>query len=545
MIQLRDFQQESIDSLYQWFCDEKGNPLVVAPTGSGKSIINAEFIRSAVQTYPQTRIVSVTHVQELIRQNYQALIRMWPDAPAGIYSAGLGKKQIGSQIIFAGIQSIARQVERLGSVDLVIVDEAHLIPRKSSTLYGQFFEALRGENPDLRVIGLTATPFRLDSGMLHSGKDALFDGIAYNIPIPLLVDRGYLAPLVSKRPGTILDTAGIKKRGGDFVESAMAERFDDDDITKPAVAEIVEMGKDRRSWLVFCCTVAHAEHVRDEIRNYGISCEVVHGQLDKGQRARILESYKSGSIQCLTSVAVLTTGFDAPQTDLLAMLRPTQSTGLYMQIVGRGMRVAEGKENCLVLDFAENVMRHGPVDTINVVGGDGAIGDEAGEPGEAPSKTCPECSEIVAIYAKECPGCGFEFPPPEVKPKHERTASVVPVMAHGSKKVWYRVRDMSVARHTKPGARDSLRVEYLLQWHGSAVREWVCLGHEGPARTRAEKWWRANAHGRIPETVDEALERRSDIPKPVAVVTKREGKWTRVVECAFEEPEEDDGQVIA
>ncbi|MEM1346532.1 MAG: DEAD/DEAH box helicase family protein, partial [Pseudomonadota bacterium] len=135
MIELRNYQEEAIAALYRWFETETGNPLVVAPTGSGKSIILAEFTRRAVQEFPGTRVMVVTHVKELIAQHHAALLRLWPDAPAGIYSAGLGKRQAHAQILFAGVQSVARQVQRIGHVDLVIIDEAHLIPRARDTLY--------------------------------------------------------------------------------------------------------------------------------------------------------------------------------------------------------------------------------------------------------------------------------------------------------------------------------------------------------------------------------------------------------------------------
>ena len=197
MIELRDYQRAAIDALYAWFRAGRGSPLVVAPTGSGKSVILAEFARSAVVAFPETRILIVTHVRELIAQNHAALIRLWPDAPAGIYSAGLGKRQLGRQILVAGVQSVARRARDLGHVDLAIVDEAHLVPRSSDTQYGRLFEGLRATNPNLKVIGLTATPYRLDSGLLHGGENALFDGIAHDIPIGELVERGHLSPLIS------------------------------------------------------------------------------------------------------------------------------------------------------------------------------------------------------------------------------------------------------------------------------------------------------------------------------------------------------------
>ena len=506
---------------------------------SGKSVILAEFTRSACEAYAGTRILIVTHVKELIAQNHAALCRMWPGAPAGIYSAGLGRRQGSRQIVVAGVQSIAKKTAELGYFDLVIVDEAHLIPRDADTLYGKLFAGLRETNPDLKIVGLTATPYRTDSGRLDGGDGSLFDGIAYDIPVRMLVERGYLAPLVSKRPGTVFDTSGLHTRMGDFIEREMVDRFATDEVTRAAVSEIVTLGKDRRSWIAFCISVEHAEAVAAEIRSHGISAACVTGKTPHVERDRLLRDYKAGRIRALTSVGVLTTGFDAPGTDLLAFLRPTKSTGLYMQMAGRAMRtvyapgfdlettdgrlaaIAAGpKQNGLVLDFAGNVARHGPVDGTMFVTDKGAgKGD-----GEAPTKTCPSCQSILLIAARECPDCGFEFPEPEKK--IERTASTEAIMILTAEDEWQEVRDFDVSRHVKAGSPDSLVVEYLVGT--KTIREWVCLEHTGFARQKAAQWWLANASAPVPDTVTDALERRNEIRAPDEAVIIRDGKYHRI-----------------
>ncbi len=530
MTQLRDYQAEAVQSVYDWFGAGKGNPLIVAPTGSGKSVILSEFCRRALADFPDTRIVVAQHVKELIVQNFQALLRLWPSAPAGIYSAGLGSRQM-RQITFAGIQSVARKAADFGFVDLLVIDEAHLLPRNSDTQYQTFIAGLRERNPDLKVVGLTATPFRLDSGRLDAGRGAIFDGIAYDIPIPMLVKRGYLAPLISKRPGFVFDTAGLHTRNGDFIEGEMLARFGTEAITQAAVAEICQLGRDRRSWLLFCISVAHAAQVRDALRQRGIPVEMVTGDTPSDERARVLAEFKAGRIRALTNVNVLTTGFDAPQTDLLAFLRPTQSLGLYMQMAGRAMRVAYGKANGLVLDYAGNVARHGPVDAVSAahVGskGDGKKG-EAG----APSKECPACQSILWIAARQCPDCGHEFPEPE--PKIEKAASTEAIMNLTAEDDWRPVRDVALAAHVKNGAT-SLRVEYLVDLSGlrgtpfRVVREFFCFEHTGHARQKAVKWWAMNAGTTPPDTVAEALARQHELRIPEEVVIRKEGEWWNVV----------------
>jgi DNA repair protein RadD len=530
VIALRDYQRAAIDALYAWFRAGRGSPLVVAPTGSGKSVILAEFARSAVVAYPDTRILIVTHVRELIAQNHAALIRLWPDAPAGICSAGLGKRQLGRQILVAGVQSVARRAQELGHVDLAIVDEAHLVPRSSDTQYGRLIEGLRDINPNLKVIGLTATPYRLDSGLLHRGENALFDGIAYDIPVAMLVARGHLAPLISKRPAAVFDTAGLHPRMGEFVERELMDRFGGD-ATRAAVAEIVGLGCDRRSWIAFCISVEHALAVRDGLRAHGIAAEAVTGATPGPERDRLLRAYKAGQLRALTSVGVLTTGFDAPATDLIAMLRPTASTGLYIQMAGRGMRTAPGKDDCLVLDFAGNVIRHGPVDAIALPepkkGGTGL-------PGEPPARVCPRCDAIVAISARECLDCGHAFPPPE--PKIEATATTEAIMVLTAPDEWQEIRDIAYRRHRKAGAPDSLRVDYLVGTH--VVSEWVCIEHTGYAREKALAWWHQRGAGPPPDTVDAALARLDELRRPVEAVLVREGRYHRIKRVRFAHPEE-------
>jgi len=192
MLTLRPYQQAAIASIYGYFQTNKGNPLVVIPTAGGKSLVMAAFIEGVLKAWPDQRILIVTHVRELIAQNHAEMIGLWPDAPAGIYSAGLGKRDAQARILFAGIQSIHRRASEIGHTDLVLIDEAHLIPGNSSTMYRRFLDALQVINPALKVIGLTATPFRTDSGMLHEGKSALFTDIAFEVPVRDLIDQGYL-----------------------------------------------------------------------------------------------------------------------------------------------------------------------------------------------------------------------------------------------------------------------------------------------------------------------------------------------------------------
>jgi DNA repair protein RadD len=530
MMELRSYQRGAIDALYDYFGQHTGNPLVVMPTGTGKSVVIAGFIREALATYPDTRILMLTHVKELIAQNFQALLRVWPQAPAGIYSAGLSRRDIHAQILFAGIQSIHRHASRVQRCDLVIIDEAHLLGRTDGSMYRAFLDELSRINAGmLKVVGFTATPYRLDSGLLHKGKDRIFTGIAYQVPVLDMIQQGYLCPVVPKQTTTQLDISSVGTRGGEFIAGQLEAAVDREDVTNAAVAEIVRHGEGRGSWLVFCSGVAHAKHVRDAIREHGVSCETVTGDTPAGERDGILAAFKAGRLRCVTNANVLTTGFDAPGTDLVALLRPTKSVGLYVQMVGRGTRLAPGKDDCLVLDFAGNTARHGPIDTV-----DGNQSEKGEGEGEAPIKICPTCQTINHAAVRICVGCGFEFPPPVVKVAPQAATNAL--LSTQIQPEWCEVTAVSYARHEKPGKPASLRVTY--QCGLTRHSEWVCFEHTGYARQRAEAWWRRrffDQHDPVPPDVESALMtgQTGMLREPIAIQVKPVGQYVEIVGVRF------------
>ena len=524
MLTLRPYQKAAIAAIYNYYEEKSGNCCVVIPTAGGKSLVIASFIEDVLKAWPDQRILILTHVRELIAQNHAEMIGLWPDAPAGIYSAGLGKREAQARILFAGIQSIHRRAREIGHTDLVLIDEAHLIPGKSSTMYRRFLDALSAINPALKVIGLTATPFRLDSGMLHEGKNALFTDIAYEAPVRDLIDEGYLSPLVSKQPTTRLDVSKVGTRAGDFIARDLAAAVDQEATTRAAVTEIIDYGKDRKSWLAFCSGVDHACHVAEEFGRQGITCQTIFGDTPKDERDAIIAAFKRGEIRALASMGVLTTGFNAPAVDLIALLRPTQSAGLYVQMVGRGTRLAPGKENCLVLDFAGNVRRHGPIDLVRPK----RPGENGG--GEAPTKVCPMCESIVALSATECPDCGYQFPAREVK--IAPTAATLPVLSPKAPQ-WLQVSGVSYSRHDKRGGRPSLKVTYSCGL--STYSEWVCFEHQGYARQKATDWWRKRAPGLpVPLSVDEAIAQASRLMRPSEISVRPSGRYFEISGYRFD-----------
>jgi DNA repair protein RadD len=529
-MQLRDYQQEAINALFSYFERARGNPLLVLPTGAGKSVIQAFFLKQVFASWPHQRVICLTHVKELIEQNYSKLIAVAPSLPVGIFSASLNRRDSRQPITFAGIQSVYKRAEQFGHTDLIIVDECHLIPKKGTGMYISFIEALQKINPKLKVIGMSATPFRLDSGFLHEGDGALFTDLAYNLPITRLLQEGHLCPVTTRGSKHKIDLSNVKKSGGEYILKEMD--VEAQKITSAAVEEIMSYGHDRKAWLIFCTSINHAEIVKNLLVEYGINAECVHSRLKKNERARILNDFKAGKIKAITNIDVLTTGFDCPILDTIIYLRGTESGSLYIQMTGRGMRCAPDKNDCLILDFAGNVTRHGPIDAVKIKV-KGTSGDA-----EPALKECPECFQHVSTFAQVCPHCGAQLVDDSpVVPQHDATASDAAILSSEIEPESVICDSMLFRRHKKEGKPDSVRVSYQC---GIAIfNTWVCVEHGGYARDNAYMWLRQHLpDGDIPHTTADILEmgNAGAFLTPVSITIKQAGQYPEIIDYDFQLP---------
>jgi DNA repair protein RadD len=423
-------------------------------------------------------VLVVSHVKELLEQAVGKLKLVCPELPVGVYSAGLNRRDTAQRVIVAGIQSIYKRARELEAFDLIVVDEAHLIPADGDGMYRQFLADAKAINPHLRVIGLTATPFRLDSGSICAA-DHFLNAVCYDVGIKELIRDGYLCPLVSKSSATKADTSGLHVRAGEFVADEVESLMDTAGLVEAACAEIIERTQDRQACLIFASGVKHGRHVARVFQEKrGVECGFVCGETPAGERDELLARFRCDQtkrlfvrppLKYLCNVNVLTTGFDAPNIDCVALLRPTMSPGLYYQMVGRGFRLHPGKQNCLVLDFGGNLLRHGPVDQVQPKNRDG------NGSGPAPAKECPKCHSVIAAGYAHCPDCGYSFPPPE-RPAHESKASDAGVLSGQVTLTKHKVSDVSYTVHTKRDAREgdpqTMRVDYKIGWH-EYKSEWV------------------------------------------------------------------------
>ncbi len=521
---LRDYQQRTIDQLYAWFAaGNKGNPCLVLPTGSGKSHIVAALCKDALQSWPDTRVMMLTHVKELIEQNADKMRQHWPGVPMGIYSASIGRKDLGEPITFAGIQSIRTKAQEVGHIDLVLIDECHLVSHKDEGGYRTFLAELQSINPALRVVGLTATPYRLGHGLITDAP-AIFADLIEPVSIEELVFRGYLSKLRSKVTGARLDVSKVKKRGGEYIEADLQRAVDTDDQNHAVVREVIARAEDRKAWLFFCTGVAHAHHVAEVLQEYGIAAACVTGDTPKAERAAILSDFKAGKLRALTNANVLTTGFDYPDIDLIAMLRPTMSPSLYVQMAGRGMRPKSHTDHCLVLDFAGVVETHGPITAVQPPKKAGS-----GE-GEAPVKVCDTCNELCPISARQCPACGAEFPAPEPKRFELHTDDIMGIEAQEMD-----VTEWSWRKHiSKASGKEMLAVTYYGALSDKPITEYLPINHTGYAGQKAlESLWVAKQSSNAPTAEDTSLDGIADAMNkgaaPATITYKQDGKFYRVL----------------
>lgn len=537
----RWYQDAALAALYDYYLNnparyENGqpvrrNPLVCMPTGTGKSYVIARFIKDALQNYPTTRVVMLTHVKELIQQNARTLQAVWPHAPLGVYSAGLKRKELHNAILYAGIASINKQVAKLGKVDIVVIDECHLLSPNDNTMYQAFLNKLWEVNPWMTVVGFTATPYRLGIGMLTN--NGIFTDIAYDLTETSLFNRlvheGFIAPLNPKRGSIKLDVSEVGLHNGDYKLKELQEAADKAPVIDAIVRDILTNGAGRRAALVFASGTEHAEHISECFGYYGFHVPAVHSKLEGDLRDKYVEGFKAGKYWGLVNNNILTTGFDHPPVDLIAMVRPTTSTGLWVQMLGRGTRPSPDtwKSDCLVLDYTDNTRNLGPIN-------DPAIPKMKGKGGgDAPFWLCPACDWPNHARVIACIKCGE---PHDMTHNLETGAGHEEVMVSDLPEINdYEVNDTLYYIHRKEGKPDSIRVVY--QCGMRSFSEWVTLEHAEPAASRARDWWRQRYIGHAsepPTTTREALDLVSYLKGPSRVSVWTNTKYPKVMGVQFD-----------
>jgi len=757
----RDYQEDAIGSFFDYFNKgNKGNPIISAATGSGKSLILAELVKRIIQMYPQQRIAMATHVSDLIASNAETFLGQYPNADLGIYSAGLKRKQPWCQIVYGGIQTMYKHADKLGHRDLLFIDECfsgdtsistkegckviseiapgdvvltatgyanvvaksvkttneiykvrfnngqrirvtgnhpilstsgwtdvrqlevgsevfsvqgvrelwqtlqavadkkvyaskkivckksillnilleeareqnksyqhkgenesrikqnrvraisswwrrlgddnieqteinktfvesieiakstgdelvynlqtdghpsyfangilahncHLLNPKDDGMYMSFINDLKKTNPYLKVIGLSATPWRQKGGSLIKQKNAIFTDIIYDISLGFLIKEGYLTPVVGKSSVIQGDLSSVKKIGGEFNLSQMEQALNKDELTKAALNEVEEVAKDRKKFLFFTSGIEHAENVVAELRSRGWECDIIIGSTSQTKRDEFYDKFKKSKQRyAIVNNTVCTTGTDLPPCDCIALLRGTQSSSLYIQILGRGCRTmyAEGfdlskkqgrldaikygsKPNCLLLDYAGNVERFGALDLIQPPFSYDKKDNSGDEPIAPPQKICPNCREPLHVTIRQC-HCGYEFEFSD-NVKHEPCATNLAVMSTEIKPVEHSISAVQYVSHVSKKGNTCLRIQYY-DALGHITSEYLMFGSFGEPRRAAVEWF-YNAvdkehHGKLPTNTEEALAIKHLYKQPKKIVTKKTGRHLEVIEKIF------------
>lgn len=566
--QPREYQDWASNGFYSYFEDGgDGHPVIAMPTGTGKSVVIAMLCSTIMSRWTGQRILMLAPTKELVEQNAEKVLSIWPSAPLGICSASLNRYDTATPLIFGTIGTVINRKKDIASadrpIDIVFVDECHLVSDKESTQYRKLFDYLIDCNPSVRFVGLSATPYRLGLGHIVDGglfTEVCFDSTtleAFN----WFIEQGYLLPLIPRPTKTVLDTEGVKKQGGEFQAKDLQRATNKEAITTAAVIETLDLAADRSHLLWFSTGIQHAEAIGAELESHGETVVVIHSK--SKTRDEDLERFLAGEVRHCVNYGILTTGFDFPAMDCIVMMRPTQSPGLWVQMLGRGTRpfyadgfdlstaagrleaiAASVKQNCLVLDFAHNTANMGPIN-------DPRLPKKKGKgTGDPPIKTCgrtgkPPVSNVVAgtgnpskgagdegdgcgawnhPSARHCAQCGAEF---TFEVKFGADASGASLLAESRayekpKIEEFKVSKVSYERHKKPGRPDSIRVYYYCGLR--RFSHFVLPEHGGNPRRRSEAWWMRHGGGSMPATTDDCIAAMDSlsIPKVVRVWLKKD-----------------------
>lgn len=390
MYQLRDYQKTTVENVVQYFKKKREPAVVVLPTGAGKSLVIAELARLA-----QGRVLVLAHVKELVEQNYEKYVSH--GLSAGIFSASLGKKEKNQKAIFGSVQSIARAPEDFFvDFSLVVIDECHRVADEGATQYQEVVRKLRERNPKICILGLTATPYRLglgwiyeysQSGELKTEQPRFFKQCVFELPLSFMIKNKYLTPpLKVDNPVTSYDFSELTEKDRMYTAAEVEEILKTQKRLTPLIIKnIIDITEryDRQGVMIFGASVRHAEEIMSYLPPE--QCRMVVGDTEQSVRDLTVKEFKAKKFKYLVNVSVLTTGFDAPHVDMIAILRPTESNSLYQQIVGRGLRLAEGKKECYVLDYT-------------------GMGHDIYAPEISDKRPAKDTVQVLV----SCPQCGFE-----------------------------------------------------------------------------------------------------------------------------------------
>lgn len=540
--ELRPYQQDALNSILE-DVRESQCVLLQAGCGAGKTIITAALIKHCMEKY-KMRIGFLAHREQLIRQTKDKLLKVWPEGEQAI---GIACSSVSSEVelerpvIIGSPQTLARRLDEMPPLQMLIVDECHRLPPANvQSQYGNLITKLKDRYPQLRLVGVTATPYRLGHGYIYgdqckAGEENWFDDLSYQISIQQLIGDGYLTPYKAYAADTP-DLTGVRKSGGEFVLGDLGETMSSALHLESAVKAIEDYASDREHIVVFAVTIEHAEALKEAFLDAGHSCVSVHSKMPHDIRMANLEAFDKGKVRVICNVGILTEGWDSTGVDCMVMCRPTMSPSLYVQMVGRGLRTHEGKEDCLILDLSGNWLRHGDPNEPIVTWSRPSTKGEKVEPSEPQGVECPKCKCLVTSRTIVCPECGEELK--EVRNErlelHEVETVVKPVNPFGLREA--HVCSSLFEPYTSRRGNRMLRLVLYCLGEGETIPKTVYdywdlegQGSDFGMRTAREKWRDMSiTHADPPDTINEAMGRLNELQVPNTVWLELQGKYLNV-----------------
>jgi DNA repair protein RadD len=530
MFKLRKYQAEALETVLAAL-QERPYVLLQAATGAGKGILLAELSRLLVGSYPEMRIAIIAHRQELIEQAYEKLLNVWPEGfhHIGLACASVGKVDTKKAVTIGSIQTLDRRDIEV-PFDLLIIDECHHIPPiEAGGQYHNIINRNLENNPVLRVLGLTATPFRLNHGYIYGtecreNKTNFFPQLDYSISMNTLIDLGYLTGWRAKKPVDISDRlAKAIIKNGEYDMQWLSGEMSQEIHIESALDAYQRYGESSKKVVVFAIDIKHANLLASTFASKGYKAKALHSLLPQGERKGILRDFEEGELRFLVNVGILTEGWDSPRVDMIMMCRPTKSPGLFVQMIGRGMRPFPEKFSLLILDLAENFNLHGDPGNPNIKIKNKVV------PSEPLYKVCPYCKSIIALSARTCYSCMRDLFLEKEKLRPELSPDLEEVSYQGLQDGRNKVYTWYLEPYVSKKHNKMARLLLICFPDGNIYHY---LDFEGQGSTwgyfRARNLWRKYTmfpQKSIPKEVDEAIYRFSELEAPeyVTIETDENG----------------------
>ena len=535
----RWYQAEARDATINKLMESpENNPLIQLPTASGKSLTLNDLMLTILQYWPATRFLVLCPTKELVGQDFASMLRLWPDCPAGIYCAGLRRRDTLHPVIYGTIASVARTPQLFGIRQLLIIDEAHLVSPEDGTMLQKIIKELRELYPPMQVVGLSATGWRQRTGSIVGPLDT-FNCLSYDLTTPegfqRLIREGFLVPVISKRTFNEIDVSNVGVSNGEFKQNELEQAANKEKITYDALCEAFDLGSNARRGIVFASGIAHAESIAAILDSWGVPVATVHSRTSAKDRDRLLAAHKEGKVFFLIGNNIFVAGYDDPILDLMIDLQPVMSVGKHVQKNGRLMRpcIETGKTFGLGLDFGGNIRRNGPIDAPYIPDKRG----KSNRTGDAPVKICDFCNAYNYTIARFCVHCGGEF---IFETKLTSTASTVNAMIGDLPDIkTFEVDHVSYTRHEKLNMPASVKVVYsctIKEGQKKSHRqfsEYVCIEHPGGIAKKAQNWWMQRHPSCPPASTDAVLQRSNELKKPRMIRVHVNRKYPEILGYEF------------